>query len=174
MVLYLSLRQLKRQLGQRRQQMREQFEALSRGEGFGGPSQVPAGIAGIELSEAGAAAEVRARYALKQDLRCPITLEVMRDPVIAGDGHSYEREAIERWLRNHHTSPLTGRVMPSSALLPNHRLRTLIQDLEVACHGGGDSARAAPPRADAPRPPMAERPSPAQNRVALVQDRLPP
>lgn len=27
------------------------------------------------------------------------TPQVMRDPVIAGDGHSYEREAIERWLQ---------------------------------------------------------------------------
>jgi hypothetical protein len=37
---------------------------------------------------------------------CPITMEVMRDPVIAADGHTYEREAIENWLRRgHRTSP---------------------------------------------------------------------
>ena len=64
------------------------------------------------------------------DFLCPISREVMRDPVLAGDGHSYEREAIERWLVGHRTSPLTGRVMPSNALLPNHRLRALIQDLQ--------------------------------------------
>lgn len=29
----------------------------------------------------------------------------MRDPVIAADGHTYDREAIEMWLRNHDTSP---------------------------------------------------------------------
>ena len=29
---------------------------------------------------------------------CPITNEVMRDPVAAGDGRGYEREAIETWL----------------------------------------------------------------------------
>ena len=78
---------------------------------------MPAGLAGIELSTPGAAAEQRRLYALKQDLRCPITLEVMRDPVLASDGHSYERDAIERWLINHRTSPLTGRVMPNATVI---------------------------------------------------------
>eukprot|EP00904_Undaria_pinnatifida_P004994 jgi/Undpi1/1624/HiC_scaffold_11.g05014.m1 len=32
----------------------------------------------------------------------------MRDPVIAADGHTYDREAIEMWLRNHDTSPKPG------------------------------------------------------------------
>ena len=30
---------------------------------------------------------------------CPITLELMRDPVMAADGHTYEREALLRWLK---------------------------------------------------------------------------
>lgn len=144
-VLFLSLRQLKRSLQQRRDQIREQFESRARGEGWGGPASVPAGMAGVELTNAGAAAEVR-RMSVKNDLRCPITLEVMRDPVIAGDGHSYERAAMERWLRTHRTSPLTGRAMPSLELLPNHRLRMLIQDLEqpeVTNTPRGNSARGA-------------------------------
>jgi uncharacterized protein len=33
----------------------------------------------------------------------------MENPVIAADGHSYERGAIERWFSTgHNTSPLTG------------------------------------------------------------------
>jgi len=28
---------------------------------------------------------------------CPITHEVMVDPVVAQDGHTYERQAIEEW-----------------------------------------------------------------------------
>ena len=86
-------------------------------------------MVGVQLSQVGAAAEDRRRHGLKQDLRCPITLEVMADPVIASDGHSYEREAIQRWFQTHRTSPLTGRVMPNQDLIPNHRLRTLIQDM---------------------------------------------
>ena len=43
--------------------------------------------------------------ALRDEFSCPITRELMRDPVIAADGHTYDREAIEMWLRNHNTSP---------------------------------------------------------------------
>ncbi|CAI5521754.1 unnamed protein product [Closterium sp. Naga37s-1] len=41
-----------------------------------------------------------------------ITQEIMRDPVITADGHSYERAAIEKWLMHHDTSPMTGKVLP--------------------------------------------------------------
>lgn len=33
--------------------------------------------------------------------------ELMRDPVVCADGHSYERSVIEAWLQKHDTSPLT-------------------------------------------------------------------
>lgn len=73
---------------------------------------------------------------LLHDVRCPISLEVMRDPVIADDGHSYERESIERWLQCHRTSPLTGRVLLSRHLIPNHRLRAVIDELASAAGSG--------------------------------------
>eukprot|EP00752_Nemacystus_decipiens_P007718 g6901.t1 len=53
----------------------------------------------------------------------------MRDPVIAADGHTYDREAIEMWLRNHDTSPKTGQPMEQLSLVPNLNLRRLIKDL---------------------------------------------
>ena len=37
---------------------------------------------------------------------CPITRELMTDPVIDRDGNSYERSAIENWVRQHGTSPI--------------------------------------------------------------------
>lgn len=60
-----------------------------------------------------------------------ITQEIMRDPVITADGHSYERTAIEKWLKHHDTSPKTGEVLPpppggigvDKTLRPNHILR---------------------------------------------------
>ncbi|MCO5577640.1 hypothetical protein L7F22_031471 [Adiantum nelumboides] len=60
-----------------------------------------------------------------------ITQEVMKDPVITADGHSYERIAIEKWLEHHNTSPKTGEVLPpppggvgvDKTLRPNHILR---------------------------------------------------
>jgi len=70
-----------------------------------------------------------AHDSLLRDLRCPISLEIMRDPVIAADGFSYERAGIERWLSNHRTSPITGRVLAHTNLTPNHSLRHTIEDL---------------------------------------------
>ena len=47
-------------------------------------------------------------------------------PVVAADGHTYEREAIEQWLQTHRLSPKTGQPMASHVLVPNLTLRSLI------------------------------------------------
>ncbi|KAJ9458796.1 U-box domain-containing protein 15 [Diplonema papillatum] len=55
---------------------------------------------------------------------CPITLRPFIDPVMAEDGHSYERSAIQSWFdAGHKTSPLT-REQISTTLLPNRTLRS--------------------------------------------------
>jgi len=62
-------------------------------------------------------------------LYCPITLELMTDPVIAADGHTYERSAIEDWFQNcgaAPSSPKTNASLPHKGLIPNHALRSLI------------------------------------------------
>ena len=60
---------------------------------------------------------------------CPITQEVMTDPVIGSDGITYERAAIEAWFAaGHTTSPLTRAPMTSQSLVPNIALRSLIRD----------------------------------------------
>ena len=43
----------------------------------------------------------------------------MTDPVIAADGGTYERAAMEAWLQQHHTSPVTGTQLPHLRLVPN-------------------------------------------------------
>ncbi|KAF8712850.1 hypothetical protein HU200_028623 [Digitaria exilis] len=62
------------------------------------------------------------------DFRCPITLEVMTDPVILPSGHTFERRSIQRWLDGGHlTCPVTNLPLPPSPpLIPNHALRRLI------------------------------------------------
>jgi len=59
---------------------------------------------------------------------CPISDEVMEDPVFAADGHTYERRCIKAWLRKHDTSPLTNLVLPHKHLVPNHSLRGQIME----------------------------------------------
>lgn len=41
------------------------------------------------------------------------------DPVVAEDGITYERAAIESWFKNHDTSPLTNLKLNSKHLIPN-------------------------------------------------------
>jgi len=61
-------------------------------------------------------------------LVCPISMELMRDPVMAMDGHTYERRNIERWLADHQTSPKTNEPLPSLTLVPNHAVKSMVQD----------------------------------------------
>jgi len=64
-----------------------------------------------------------------QSFVCPITGEIMADPVATSDGFSYEREAIVTWFANgHQTSPLTGAPLSRADLVPNHTLRAAIQE----------------------------------------------
>jgi hypothetical protein len=62
------------------------------------------------------------------DYLCPITHDVMVDPVVTADGQSYERVAIEQWLLHSAMSPLTGEPLAHLALTPNMALRRLIQE----------------------------------------------
>eukprot|EP00966_Prymnesium_polylepis_P083383 1931618-Prymnesium_polylepis.1 len=59
---------------------------------------------------------------------CPITYGVMVDPVILDDGHTYERGAVTRWLRDNDTSPSTGVTLSSTALIPNLAVRSAAHD----------------------------------------------
>jgi hypothetical protein len=60
---------------------------------------------------------------------CPILQEVMDDPVIAMDGNTYERSAIETWFQRSDRSPMTNLVI-QPLLVPNIQLRQLIAELD--------------------------------------------
>ncbi|KAL7448230.1 hypothetical protein ACHAWC_000457 [Mediolabrus comicus] len=57
----------------------------------------------------------------------------MKDPVIDNDGHSYEREAIERWLRAQSSSPVTNEYLSLDMLQPNKELKTRIYKATGKC-----------------------------------------
>ena len=62
------------------------------------------------------------------DFLCPITYELMREPVLVADGSTYEREAIEHWLKTHSTSPVTNERLAHTMIVPNNMARSLIRD----------------------------------------------
>ena len=44
---------------------------------------------------------------------------LMVDPVIAADGHTYERSAVQAWLQHNDTSPVTKAPLRHTRLVPN-------------------------------------------------------
>ena len=58
---------------------------------------------------------------------CPITHEMMVDPVVCADGHSYERSWITQWLSMNDTSPKTNAQLEHTNLTSNHTLRGSIE-----------------------------------------------
>ncbi|KAK7243306.1 hypothetical protein RIF29_38099 [Crotalaria pallida] len=64
---------------------------------------------------------------IPHEFLCPITLEIMTDPVIVASGQTYERESIEKWFKsNHNTCPKTREPLAHLSLAPNYALRNLI------------------------------------------------
>mmetsp|Transcript_14649 Transcript_14649/g.19117 ORF Transcript_14649/g.19117 Transcript_14649/m.19117 type:complete len:273 (+) Transcript_14649:1228-2046(+) len=53
---------------------------------------------------------------------CPITGESMKEPVVAADGHTYEKIAITRWFLQSDKSPLTGERILHKEVVPNYSL----------------------------------------------------
>jgi hypothetical protein len=42
--------------------------------------------------------EASPRMLMPEELSCPITFKLMTDPVVAEDGQTYQRQAIEQWI----------------------------------------------------------------------------
>ncbi|PIA61713.1 hypothetical protein AQUCO_00200004v1 [Aquilegia coerulea] len=62
------------------------------------------------------------------DFICPLLKDLMEDPCVAGDGYTYDRKAIEVWLKENDKSPLTGLPLPSKSLIPNYSLFSAIME----------------------------------------------
>lgn len=55
---------------------------------------------------------------------------VMKHPVLAADGFTYERAAIKKWLKTSKNSPVTNAPLDSCILRPNLHVAELIHCLE--------------------------------------------
>ncbi|KAG2290901.1 hypothetical protein Bca4012_006848 [Brassica carinata] len=62
-----------------------------------------------------------------KDFVCPISLDLMTDPVIISTGQTYDRTSIARWIEEGHcTCPKTGQMLVDSRIVPNRALKNLI------------------------------------------------
>jgi tetratricopeptide (TPR) repeat protein len=93
------------------------------------PSRAPQGMLGP--APCGSGSPTGAPMGPKQFEKfftCPITHEIMKDPVIAKDGQTYERSAIKKWLVENDTSPIT-RQRISDRLVNNNSIRSMMSEL---------------------------------------------
>ena len=58
---------------------------------------------------------------------CPISLEIMKDPVIMSDGQTYDRESITKALEKSPFSPITKKRLNIKEAIPNYNLKSMIE-----------------------------------------------
>ena len=81
---------------------------------------------------------------IPDDFICPITLDLMVDPAVAADGHTYDQGAIQEWFDiGSSTSPKTGAELTATELYPNYTVRGQIRTWQEAqrCRPDGPAAR---------------------------------
>uniref|UniRef100_A0A1J3J2T1 RING-type E3 ubiquitin transferase n=1 Tax=Noccaea caerulescens TaxID=107243 RepID=A0A1J3J2T1_NOCCA len=62
-----------------------------------------------------------------EEFRCPLSNELMRDPVVLSSGQTYDKLFIQKWLSSgNRTCPKTQQVLPHAALTPNFLIRDMI------------------------------------------------
>jgi ankyrin repeat protein len=66
------------------------------------------------------------------EFKCPLSGKIMKEPVITAEGYTYEKKAIERWLKYNNTDPVSNQVLANKKLTPNTRLAEQINALHIA------------------------------------------
>ncbi|XP_071718439.1 E3 ubiquitin-protein ligase PUB23-like [Rutidosis leptorrhynchoides] len=80
-----------------------------------------------------------------QDFRCPISMELMKEPVIISTGVTYERKNIEKWFFRYKKKicPATMQNIENFGVTPNHTLKRLILVWESG-HSPSSSSSSSP------------------------------
>ena len=95
------------------------------------PAAEPADTAAEEPAPAAEDTPAPESKQIPERLCCPISLELMVRPVIAADGHTYDRSSIEDWLaRGNTTSPTTGAKLEHLHLADNHLVRSMVSEYQ--------------------------------------------
>ncbi|CAK7349413.1 unnamed protein product [Dovyalis caffra] len=70
---------------------------------------------------------LRETLSCPEEFKCPLSKELMRDPVILATGQTYDRPFIQKWLKGgNRTCPLTQQVLSHTILTPNLLIREMI------------------------------------------------
>lgn len=87
-------------------------------------------MTGSKDSKANASAD-ESMIEIPEQFICPITQELMQDPVVTKYGQSYERSAILEWISQGKDCPLTRQPLTLGGIITNHPLRSKIRQWQV-------------------------------------------
>ena len=79
------------------------------------------------------------------DISCPISYDIMTDPVLAADGQTYERSNITKWIEMHGNSPHNRMLLTINGLTTNYAMKSLIERYNTAIHSNDSSIISKPP-----------------------------
>ena len=74
---------------------------------------------------------------IPDEFKCPITLDIMKDPIICDDGNTYERRSLLNLTNN--LSPITRQPINKNILIPNRALKNLIDKFTYECNSNPHS-----------------------------------
>ncbi|CAF1333261.1 unnamed protein product [Didymodactylos carnosus] len=69
------------------------------------------------------------RQDLTESISCCISKQILRDPVVAADGFTYEREQILHWFQHSNRSPMTNEELDTLEVKPNFAIRAILSAL---------------------------------------------
>jgi hypothetical protein len=72
--------------------------------------------------------QVTTEWSEYESFLCPISQEIMQDPVITPNGISYERKTIINWLEKNSVCPITKKPLNKEQLITNYALKQAIDD----------------------------------------------
>ncbi|KAJ8479202.1 hypothetical protein OPV22_022929 [Ensete ventricosum] len=91
--------------------------------GNGGPNGRPRS----PLANLRRTAERMDSASVPEHFRCPISSELMKDPVVLASGQTYDRPFIREWLNSgNRTCPQSHQILPNTILTPNHLVHRMI------------------------------------------------
>ncbi|KAL8137222.1 hypothetical protein V2J09_003223 [Rumex salicifolius] len=80
-------------------------------------------------------------FSIPSGFRCPLSLELMLDPVIVASGRTFERACIQEWIiQGLNTCPKTREPLSHTSFIPNHTMKAMIvswfeeNNLELPTH----------------------------------------
>ncbi|XP_058766495.1 U-box domain-containing protein 3-like isoform X3 [Vicia villosa] len=98
--------------------------------------------------------EVKSDVSVPTYFRCPLSLELMLDPVIVASGQTYQRQSIQTWLDSGlNVCPKTHQTLNHAILIPNYTVKAMIaswceeNNIELPHHSKqGNSTQSSPPK----------------------------